>query len=340
MQSSSVVGTVSTLSADEGEVEILTLADGLYRVTLKPHSSETYMPCSTCETSLPPDVIAVFLQSGFHYLCDALSRHDGPTAVSHTLRTQLLAYVGADGFSGKRMLDFGCGSGASTFGMAEMFPGLQIVGVELNAELVALGNRVLAVRGFPNVRFLASPDPNSLPDGIGTFDFIMLSAVYEHLLPQERRELLPLLWSRLNSGGILFINQTPHRYFPFEHHTTGLWFLNYLPNGITHLLARKISRINCEANRARDWQGLLRGGIRGGTEPEILRNLRAPGDGAPVVMQPLGQDRAAYWLSRTSPNRLGRVKKCIAGAFRISDRLFGTVPSMNLDVAIRKEAQL
>jgi hypothetical protein len=37
------------------------------------------------------------------------------------------------------------------------------------------------------------------------------------------------LWRQLRLGGILFLNQTPHRYYPLEHHTTGLPLLNYLP---------------------------------------------------------------------------------------------------------------
>ena len=31
---------------------------------------------------------------------------------------------------------------------------------------------------------------------------------------------MPLIWSKLKPGRTLFINQTPYRYFPYEHHTT------------------------------------------------------------------------------------------------------------------------
>jgi len=63
--------------------------------------------------------------------------------------------------------------------------------------------------------------------------------------------------------------------------------------------------------------------------------------GRPVVLQPLPyryRDRADYWLSGTSA-RLRRPKKAIAALFRATDRLFGTVLSMNLDLAVRKEAE-
>src|SRR5204863_9097725 len=155
--------------------------------------------------------------------------------------------------------------------------------------------RVAAWRGLANARFEISPHGAALPSGIGKFDYVMLSAVYEHLLPEERRRVMPRIWSMMRRGGVLFINQTPHRFFPYEHHSTGLWFINYLPDRVALFLARRFSRINREDNRRRDWRGHLRGGLRGGTEREILRHL--PGG---AMLQPKQGDRAAYWLARTS----------------------------------------
>jgi SAM-dependent methyltransferase len=265
-----------------------------------------------------------------------LARHDDPEYVKKVLGKQLLAYFDPSDFRGKRLLDFGCGSGASTLCMAAMFPETEVVGVELNPGNVELARQVLATRHLSNVQFLISSDPNNLPPGIGSFDFVMLSAVYEHLLPDERRRVMPLIWSSMNYGGVLFVNQTPYRYFPYEHHSTGLWFTNYLPDRFALFLARSLSSINPEVNKSRDWTAHLRGGIRGGTEAEICCNLRSAGAGRPTVIQPRGQDRAAYWLSCTNPERYRLLKKSIALLFRLTDKLWGTVPSMNLDVAIRK----
>jgi SAM-dependent methyltransferase len=329
---------VLVLRAAEGDVEICSLQSGRFKITLRPNDRNAYIPLMSCETSLPPEVVEVFLKASFSGLCDSLARHDDPKYIKGILHQQFLAYVGEADLKGMRLLDFGCGSGASTFCMAEMLPNTEVVGVELSEQNIEIANRVLATRGMQNVRFLVSPNPNSLPPSIGTFDFVMMSAVYEHLLPEERRQVMPLIWSTLNYGGILFINQTPYRYFPFEHHTTGLWFINYLPNSLASVLARKLSRINRDLNRSRNWSGLLRGGIRGGTEAEILGNLRRSGDGCPTVIQPRGTDRAAYWLSCTNPARLRLIKKFVAAIFRLSDRFLGTVPSMNLDVAIRKDS--
>jgi len=142
----------------------------------------------------------------------------------------------------------------------------------------------------------------------------------------------------MRSGAVLLVNQTPCRYFPYEHHSTGLWFINYLPDCLSFWLARNFSRVNPAENRSRDWNEHLRAGLRGGTEAEIIRNLRRAGAGRPSIIQPRDCDRAAYWLSRTSPERRRAIKKMAAALFRLTDKLAGTVPSMNLDVAIRKDA--
>jgi len=325
------------LVAAEGVVEIVPLANGWIRITLKPTSETLFIPIRSCETSLPVDVIESFLGNGFAWLCDSLARHDDNGYVIGVIRRQLLAYFDASDFRGKRLLDFGCGTGASSFCMATLLPETEIVGVELSQSHVEMAHKVLSARNLSNIEFLASPDGDSLPAGIGTFDFVMLSAVYEHLLPQERRTVLPLVWSKMKPGAVLFVNQTPYRYFPYEHHSTGLWLINYLPDRVSHWAARKFARHNWSANQSMDWSDHLRGGLRGGTEGQILDNLRLARSGKPTVIQPKDNDRAAYWLSCTNPDRYQTAKKLTSAFFRMTDRFLGTVPSMNLDVAIRKD---
>ena len=105
-----------------------------------------------------------------------------------------------------------------------------------------------------------------MPDGIGNFDFVILSAVYEHLLPTERNMIVPLIYSLIKPEGILFSNQTPFRYFFIETHTTSLPFINYLPDRLTHFIARSFCN---RVNKNETWETLLRRGIRGGTVKEI-----------------------------------------------------------------------
>ena len=139
------------------------------------------------------------------------------------MRTQLFAYFPPSAYAGRRLLDFGCGNGASTMAIAELLPETEVVGVELEARRVSEANAILAHRRLTNARFMRSPSGEQLPANIGSFDFVMLSAVFEHLLPTERSSVMPLLWSHMRQGAVMFVNQTPHRWHPYDHHSTHLW---------------------------------------------------------------------------------------------------------------------
>jgi hypothetical protein len=92
-------------------------------------------------------------------------------------------------------------------------------------------------------------------------------------------------------------------------------------------------------NKSPNWETHLRGGIRGGTELSMVRDLTSGKKSEARILQPrpdCARDRADYWLVRTG-GRYRSLKKGIAQFFRMMDKLLGTVPSMNVDVVIRKE---
>jgi hypothetical protein len=168
------------------------------------------------------------------------------------------------------------------------------------------------------------------------FDGVVLSAVFEHLLPAERRILMPQLWAIVKPGGVLLLNQTPHRFFPFESHTTGVPFINYLPDRLAHWAARRFSSRGLGLDT---WEGLLRKGIRGATEREILRSLgTCAGDSRPVLLSPRRpglRDRVDVWYAALSP-RHRVLKIACRELLRVVERLVGTTLVVNLALAIRK----
>ena len=327
------------LQRPEGVVRLRRKDNG-YDVTLQPRDPNLYVPRRSCHTTFSVDLIrAVMDKTDFAWLCDSISRHDQSDLIATLLQKHLFSYVAADGFAGKRLLDFGCGTGASTVAMAELLPATELIGVELDPERIELANQIRAFRGLNNVNFVCSPTGEELPASIGTFDLVMLSAVYEHLLPKERKILMPLLWAAMKPGGLIFINQTPYRFSPLEDHSTGLWFVNFLPDAFAHRYVRAFAGRNQQINKSPDWNVHLRGGLRGGTEREIIRNLTMGQPHKARVVQPRFNgvyDRASFWLSCTNPNRLRQLKKLIASGFRLSDRWLGTIPALNLEVVIQK----
>jgi SAM-dependent methyltransferase len=329
------------IEREEGTVSIREGArDEPTEVTLLPKNADLYIPRKSCKTTFSVEMIQHLLdQSNFAWLCDTISRYEDPVSVPGVLKRQLFSYFPQDAFIGKRLLDFGCGHGASSLALAKMLPQTEIIGVELDAERIATANRVKEFREVHNVSFLCSPSGDSLPPGLGQFDFVMLSAVYEHLLPNERRIVMPLLWSAMKPGATIFINQTPYRYSPYEAHSTGLWFVNYMPGSLAHFTVRHLAGRNLQINKSRDWSVHLRGGLRGGTEKGMIRDLTSGDPSSARMLQPRQngiRDRADLWLSSTSPRRFRAVKRLIASGFRLTDRLWGTIPGLNVEVVVQK----
>jgi hypothetical protein len=155
------------------------------------------------------------------------------------------------------------------------------------------------------------------------------------MLPHERKSVLPAIWGVLKSGGILFLHETPYRYFPYEGHTTGLPLINYLPDRAALFYARRLSPRNLGD---RDWEALLRGGIRGSSIREILSCLEA-GQGRPNLLEPSAFDggRIGVWYHQSSRHRKSRLRDVSLYAFKALKALTGIEMTPYLTLAIRKD---
>jgi 2-polyprenyl-3-methyl-5-hydroxy-6-metoxy-1,4-benzoquinol methylase len=327
----------SRLQHPDGEVVVEELAEDRRRVTAVMNDPNSEPAGETWDTAYPTDLIASVLEvKGPAWVCDEIMREEDAGYVERSMRLAVLGYVEEEAFAGKRVLDLGSGCGSSSLVLARLLPDTEIVGVELVEEFVELARKRAEFRQADHLRFEHSPDGTSIPDGLGDFDFIVLSAVYEHLLPTERQSLLPLLWSRLNPGGVLFINQLPHRFSPIEGHTTGLPLINYLPPRIARRLAISLSP---RSEGEETWEELLRRGIRGGTPSEILRIL-SQHSGTPELLEPsrLGMhDRIDLWFALSMGSRLTEPKRAIKAALKALKSVTGVTFVPEISLAIERE---
>jgi 2-polyprenyl-3-methyl-5-hydroxy-6-metoxy-1,4-benzoquinol methylase len=332
-------GGTATVSLRYGDAEIVVedVGDGRRRVSVDA-PPEMFVSRSQWVSGYPLDLIERILEvKGPSYLCDELARDEDPAYTALFLRYGMLGFLPEQEFSGARMLDFGSGSGASTVTMARMFADAEIVGVELEPSFADIARRRASHYGLSNFEFLLSPDPENLPAGIGTFRHINLGAVYEHLLPEERRSLIPQLWRALEPGGVLFVSQLPYRFYPIDQHTTGLPLINYMPRAIAHRYATRFSaRVAADAS----WPELLRAGVRGGSERELLRDIRLGGGLAQsLVPAQMGlRCHADLWYGYSNEVGPHPAKKAMRVAFRTIHACTRTnfVPSLAL--AFRKLA--
>ena len=330
---------VLTLEHPRARVLLEPAGAGRTRVRVESGDPSILVQGSPWTTGYPPELVEAILRvKGPDYVCDELRRDEEERYVQLSLRWALFAYVPPDAFAGKRLLDFGCGCGASSCVLARMLPDTDIVGVELEPAFLEVARRRAAHFGRDRLRFMLSASGDALPDGLGRFDFVVLSAVFEHLLPAERATVVAQLWSLLEPGGVLFLNQTPGRWYLHEPHTTGLPGLNFLPDSAAGWLARRFSpRVRPEDS----WDVLLRKGIRGGSQREVLRILRAVGDGRPLLLRPsrLGvSNRVDLWYRYSTEARASRLKPIMRAVFKAITHVTGTPYTPALDLAIAKAA--
>jgi 2-polyprenyl-3-methyl-5-hydroxy-6-metoxy-1,4-benzoquinol methylase len=327
-------------------VEIVELNNDKRQITVHPKGKPINRIDQEIQTTYPVWLIEEFLDvKGPRALIDEIRREEDPEYVTICLEQELLAYLPESEFENKHIMDFGCGAGASTIVLAKLFPKATITGVELDPKLIELANLRKEHHGLNNISFQCSPNGQTLPPDIGGFDFILLSAVFEHLLPDERDLILSQLWACLEPDGILFLNQTPYRYFPFEGHTSRLLFVNYLPDKFAHYYVKKYSK-RMRGNET--WQELLRSGIRGGSPHEvfgILKNINK--DHRPVTLKPsrLGyRDRIDIWyagyavtIAKKYP-KFKRIQQVLRIFAKIIYRMTGVVFLPTLSLAIKKTA--
>lgn len=203
--------------------------------------------------------------------------------------------------SSKRVLDFGCGTGASTVVLANH--AREVVAFDINPNTVAICQRRLQEHGLADrARAVSAPDFRSLQPELGSFDFILLEAVLEHIpitLRGLRSELLRTLFAVLKPGGHLFISGTPNRLWPFDFHTTQLWWIPWTPPGSKWAYSRAVRSGRFADNPGGPPRGtvfLEEEGAWGTTYFHILKSL--PRDSFDVVNSAPGHNRHVSYSYR------------------------------------------
>jgi 2-polyprenyl-3-methyl-5-hydroxy-6-metoxy-1,4-benzoquinol methylase len=330
---------IQVLRHPDAELQIELLPDKRKLLTVKPLSPALYVARKSVTTSYPDELIELILTiKGPSHVCDEIARDADPAYVRLSLETDLLVYIPHADLSSRRILDFGCGSGASTMILHRLFPQATIISIELDPQLLSIAKARARHYAFPEEQLLQSPSGTEIPNGLGMVDCIVMSGVYEHLLPAEREAILPRLWALINDNGVLFLNQTPHRYTPVETHTTGLPLINYLPDFIAHKVACRFSkRIALDES----WTTLLRRGIRGATEYEVLNILRRTSDGHPVLLSPSREgirDRIDLWFRTSVQARWPLIKRALRTVFKTIKLCTGLTLVPSLSLAIQKQS--
>lgn len=145
----------------------------------------------------------------------------------------------------RRVLDCGCGTGATTVALA--LAGARVTAFDVDEESLEICRLRVAehglqdrVEGFHRAASLGgvSIDP---PE----FDVVLLNGVIEHIpasVEGLRKRVLADVAARVRPGGYLVVSDTPNRLIPHDGHTTGLWWIPWTRPGSSRAYRRAVAR--------------------------------------------------------------------------------------------------
>ena len=229
-----------------------------------------HCPYSQFETQLSLPTLSKIASRKGRFFREEIERSENPNYLQRKIEI-LLKEFGIK-LSHKKMLDFGCGAGASTLIFLRC-GATDVMGVEVNDTLLDIAtSRVndFFEKGYHLMKIEYIDGKYSMPFSNDTFDIVWAQAIMEHVLPDQRGFVLGELWRVLRKDGLLVILGTPNRLWIKEFHTSNLFFVNYLPLDLAIWVAHHWShRVPMYQSK----EEMLSNGFRGCTYWEIVKAL-------------------------------------------------------------------
>ena len=160
----------------------------------------------------------------------------------HIDRTQVVPWLDSlRRLDGARILEVGCGTGASTVALAEQ--GAEVLAIDVSAPGIDNARRRCEAYGVSaDFRVMNATDIRA-ELGDESYDFILFWACLEHMTHDERHEAIAQSWEMLPSGGLWAMIDTPNRLHFFDAHTSLLPFFYWLPDDLAIRYAKHSPRI-------------------------------------------------------------------------------------------------
>jgi demethylmenaquinone methyltransferase/2-methoxy-6-polyprenyl-1,4-benzoquinol methylase len=128
----------------------------------------------------------------------------------------------------RRILDLACGTGISTFAIADHFPDCHVVGVELRVEYLEIARKKLQQRGVCNVEFVLSRAEDYRCTE--PFDCVVSSYLAKYA---DLKRLIPVIKELLTTEGVVVMHDFT---FPPKAYLVPIWRLYFW--GLQHLGTR------------------------------------------------------------------------------------------------------
>jgi len=139
-----------------------------------------------------------------------------------------------------RVLELGCASGGNLIPMACQLPGSEFLGMDLSANQVREGIKLIERLGLSNIS-LEHNDILALGDEIGKFDYIICHGVYSWVPEEVKDKILALCSGHLTRDGIAHIS----------YNTYPGWHMREMIRNMMRYHVRQIDDTQTKVNQAR-----------------------------------------------------------------------------------------
>ena len=117
---------------------------------------------------------------------------------------KVLRHLHAGQYNRKKLIDVACGDGAGSAFIAEQFPNLDVLAVDIDKEIIEYATKTYASR-FDNLRYMAM----SMVDIEDTADVVISLETIEHVERDVMLKFLEKVSSRMLKPGGKFVVSTP-----------------------------------------------------------------------------------------------------------------------------------
>lgn len=155
----------------------------------------------------------------------------------HEFREALVPWLDSvHPLDGTRVLEIGCGTGASTLALAEQ--GAIVTAVDIDRASMQVARDRLSIFGV-DADFVEAnaTEVHRVLEG-NHFDIVIFFATLEHLTHGERLAAMRNTWHMLEAGSLWAVVETPNRLWYFDHHTSHLPFFSWLPDDLAFKYSR------------------------------------------------------------------------------------------------------
>lgn len=143
---------------------------------------------------------------------------------------------------GAKVLDIGCGTGASLVELCQT--GAEVTGIDTFEEAEGIDRRIAEARLKEKglVAEIVTGTASDLPFGNESFELAVTIGMLEHISPTVRSVMLREMFRVIKPGGYLFLIAGPTKATPFDQHIPGHPFSNWLSRGRKLQISKKAGR--------------------------------------------------------------------------------------------------